>query len=411
MKYIERAISPVIRQRAATSKVLLLKGARQAGKSTVLQHEFAKYNSVTFDDKEERRIAREEPALFFLNNKLPLIIDEVQKEPSILEEIKMRVDASDERGKIILSGSQSLKLMKGASESLAGRVSILNLGCLSLREIFGIDFNQHFVPTESYFKKREKHLKDYQENIWDIIFKGSYPELYSSKRGWQDFYSSYVNTYIERDINELIAADSVTFRKFMTVIAARTGELLNYSNVAAEVEVSLPTIKTWVSILERTGVIHLLQPYATNAIKRAIKTPKIYFNDTGLASYLAGWTEKQALQRSAVAGNMFETFVVSEIIKSFNNEGWDFKNRIYFYRGKDKSAVKHNEIDLLIEENATLYPIEIKMTGNPTAKMASANAVLAKIHDKKIAPGTILCLCEKKKYLSKDVLAVPLNYV
>ncbi len=411
MKYIERAISPVIRKRAATSKVLLLKGARQAGKSTVLQHEFAKYNSVTFDDKEERRIAREEPALFFLNNKLPLIIDEVQKEPSILEEIKMRVDASDERGKIILSGSQSLKLMKGASESLAGRVSILNLGCLSLREIHNIDFNQHFVPTESYFKKREKHLKNYQENIWDIIFKGGYPELYSSKRGWQDFYSSYVNTYIERDINELIAADSVTFRKFMTVIAARTGELLNYSNVAAEVEVSLPTIKTWVSILERTGVIHLLQPYATNAIKRAIKTPKIYFNDTGLASYLAGWTEKQALQRSAVAGNMFETFVVSEIIKSFNNEGWDFKNRIYFYRGKDKSAVKHNEIDLLIEENGTLYPIEIKMTGNPTAKMASANTVLAKIHDKKIAPGVILCLCDKKKYLSKDVLAAPLNYV
>ena len=410
MEYIQRAISATIKNRASNAKVLLLTGARQVGKSTVLNHEFTGYNSVAFDSREERRTAREDPAVFFLNNKPPLIIDEVQKEPSILEEIKIRVDNSDERGKFILSGSQKLELMKGASESLAGRVSIINLGGLSLREIHNVDFNRHFVPNDSYMKEREKYGQTYGD-VWEVIFKGSYPEMYSSNRSWEDFYSSYVNTYIERDINELISADSVTFAKFMTVVAARTGELLNYANISREVEVSLPTVKSWVSILERTGIIHLLQVYSSSAIKRAIKTPKIYFHDTGLACYLAGWTEKTAVQRSAVAGNMFETFAVSEILKSFNNEGRDYKNHVFFYRGKDKSAVKENEIDLIIDENGVLYPVEIKMTGNPTVKMAAANSVLEKVHDRQVATGVILCLCDKKRYLSENVLALPVDYL
>ena len=235
--------------------------------------------------------------------------------------------------------------------------------------------------------------------------------MYSSNREWEDFYKSYVNTYIERDVNELISTDSVTFSKFMTVLAARTGQPLNYANIAREVEVSLPTIKTWVSILERTGIVHLLQPYSSNTIKRAIKTPKVYFFDTGLACYLSGWTEKRAVERSAVAGSIFETFVVSEILKSFMNEGKDVKNRVFFYRDKDKSAVHDNEIDLIIEENGTLWPIEIKMTGNPQAKMGDCFSVLKKVNDKKVGRGTILCLTDKKRFLAEDLLALPIEYL
>ena len=249
------------------------------------------------------------------------------------------------------------------------------------------------------------------EDIWDVIFRGAYPEMYSTERDWEDFYKSYVNTYIERDVNELIATDSVTFSKFMTVLAARTGQLLNYASVAREVEVSLPTIKTWVSILERTGIVYLLQPYSSSAIKRATKTPKIYFADTGLACYLSGWTEQRAVQRSAVAGNIFENFVISEIVKSFTNEGRDAKNRIFFYRGKDKSVSSDNEIDLIIEENGVLWPIEIKMTGNPKAKMADSFSVLEKIKDKQIGRGTILCMGEKKRFLAENLIALPLDYL
>lgn len=256
--------------------------------------------------------AREEPKLFFLNNPCPLFIDEVQKESSILEEIKQKVDDSNEKGQFILSGSQKLELMKGGSESLAGRISICELCGLSLREIHQVDFNRHFVPTNDYIKERENKLIAYK-NIWNIIHKGSYPELYDIERDWQDFYSSYVSTYLEKDINELISADSITFTKFLT----------------------------------------------------------------------------------AVAGNMFETFIVSEILKSYSNEGKDYRFNIFYYRGKDRRHTGENEIDLIIEENGILYPIEIKMSGNPKANMANTNQVLDKIQDKKRGMGIILCLIDK----------------
>ena len=210
-----------------------------------------------------------------MNNPRPLFIDEVQKENSILEEIKLIIDNSDARGDFILSGSTKLEFMKGMSESLAGRVSVMELTGLSMREIKGVSFNRHFIPTEEYLEEREKSIKPYSD-IWDIVHKGSYPKVYDVEREWQDFYSSYVATYLERDINELIAADSLTFTRFMTSAAARTGEMLNYANIASEVGVSEPTIKNWISVLERTGIIYILQPYSASALNRAIKTPKIY---------------------------------------------------------------------------------------------------------------------------------------
>jgi predicted AAA+ superfamily ATPase len=408
--YIERAISDILKKRAQSSKCLLLTGARQVGKSTLIKHQFADYNRVSFDDKMTRLQAKEEPKLFFINNPRPLFIDEVQKENGILEDVKALVDESDQRGQFILSGSQKLELMKGMSESLAGRVSVTELSGLSLREIHNIRFNKHFIPTDEYLSEREEELKDY-DDIWDLIHKGSYPELYDVDRDWQDFYSSYVDTYLERDINEMIAEDSITFFKFLTAVAARTGELLNYANIAGDVGVSEPTVKKWISVLERTGIIYLLQPYSAGALSRAIKSPKIYFRDTGLACYLTRWLTADALKNSAVAGNMFETYVVSEIIKSFSNEGTDYRFSIFYYRGKDKSRKSENEIDLIIEENGILYPVEIKMTGNPKASMGSANTVLDKIPEKKRGLGVILCLIDKKTYLRENLIALPLKYI
>ena len=410
MAYIQRAITPILKKRISTTKCTLITGARQVGKSTLIKHEFPEYNRVNFDDKLTRLQAKEEPKLFFLNNPCPLFIDEVQKENSILEDIKLKVDESDERGMFILSGSQKLELMKGMSESLAGRVSISELSGLSLREIHGVEFNHHFVPTDDYINLREKEIKPYS-NLWEIIHKGSYPELYDIDRDWQEYYSSYVSTYIERDINELISADSITFTKFLTVVAARTGEILNYTNIASEVGVSEPTIKNWISILERTGIVYLLQPYSASALNRAIKTPKIYFRDTGLACYLTRWLTADALKCSAVAGNIFETFVVYEILKSYTNEGKDYKFNIFYYRGKDKNSSSENEIDLILEENGVLYPIEIKMSGNPKASMGATNPVLDKITDKSRGLGVILCLIDKKTYLRENLVALPIEYI
>ena len=410
MAYIQRAISNILKSRVKTSKCTLIVGARQVGKSTLVKHEFPEYNRTNFDDRLTRLQAKEEPKLFFINNPRPLFIDEVQKEGSIMEEIKQIVDESEERGQFILSGSQKLELMKDASESLAGRVSVYELCGLSLREIYQIGFNKHFVPTDEYIKERERELKPY-ENIWDVIHKGSYPELYDIDRDWQEFYSSYVSTYLERDINELISTDGTTFTKFLTAVAARTGEMLNYANIAGEIGVSEPTVKKWISILERTGIIFLLQPYSANALNRAIKTPKIYFRDTGLACYLTRWLTADALKNSAVAGNMFETFVVSEILKSYSNEGKDYRFQIFYYRGKDRGASGENEIDLIIEEDGVLYPVEIKMSGNPKASMGATNPVLDKIPDKKRGMGIILCLIDKKTYLRENLVALPINYI
>lgn len=410
MAYIERAITPILKKRVATSKCTLITGARQVGKSTLVKHAFSEYNRANFDDKLTRLQAKDEPKLFFLNNPCPLFIDEVQKENSILEDIKLKVDESDERGMFILSGSQKLELIKGMSESLAGRVSIAELSGLSLREIHGVKFNKHFVPTESYISEREKELKSYHD-LWETIHKGSYPELYDIDRDWQEYYSSYVSTYLERDINELISTDSITFTRFLTAVAARTGEMLNYANIASEIGVSEPTIKTWISILERTGIVYLLQPYSASALNRAIKTPKIYFRDTGLACYLTRWLTSEALKCSAVAGNMFETFIVSEILKSYTNEGKDYKFNIFYYRGKDKIASGENEIDLIIEEDGCLYPIEIKMSGNPKASMGATNPVLDKIKEKSRGMGIILCLIDKKTYLRENLIALPIEYI
>lgn len=417
--YIKRSIENIVKKRAKNSKCLLLTGPRQVGKSTLLKELYKDVKYYTFDDKILLTAEESDPMLFIKNISIPAIIDEVQYAKNLFPYIKIECDKENVYEKFYLTGSQQMKLMEKAKESLAGRVSILELQGLSLRELHGIEFNRHFVPTEEYIKEREKEIKPYK-NIWQIIFRGAYPEMHVTEREWVDFYSSYVKTYLERDIrDEISVKDEVAFTRFLTATAARTGQLLNYANIAEEVGVSQVTIKSWISVLQKTGLIYLLQPYYSSHLTRAIKTPKIYFRDTGLACYLSRWTNAEALESSAVAGNMFETFVISEILKSFTNEGLEYNFSVFYYRGKDRIKKKKNgemtktesEIDLIIEENGMLYPIEIKKSANPTLSMADAFDVLDKDIDKKRGIGVILCQYNQKLFLRDNVVVLPIEYI
>ncbi len=421
MYSIKRHIESVVDRRAKNSKAILLTGPRQVGKSTLFQHLFDKANKVTFDDDLLLAQVEEDMNLFLLNNPCPLMIDEVQKCPSIFNKIKIVLDNTDEYGNFYLTGSQKLQLMEGVSESLAGRVSIVELEGLSLREIYDVPFNKHFIPTAEYIKERESAIKSYRKNLWETIHRGSYPELYSNhEREWTDFYQSYVKTYLERDVNKLIRAKNhLTFVKFLTCIAARTGQVLSYTNISSEVGVSEVTIKEWISILEKSGIIYVLKPYTSSVLNRAIRSPKIYFRDTGLCCYLTRWLTPETLKNGAMAGAMFETFVINEILKSYSNEGLEYDFNVFYYNGKDKKRKKGNgeevevdgEIDLIIQENGILYPIEIKMSASPKAEMASEFDVLDGVPDKKRGTGIIICLYDKKLYLRENLIALPIEYI
>ena len=410
MIYIKRLIEDVLKNRFENSKCVLVSGTRQVGKSTLLKHLYANINYVTFDDLLLKNLANDDPKLFISNLTKPSILDEVQYTPNIFPYLKIECDNTSNNSNYLLTGSQQMKIMKKAKESLAGRVSILELQTLCLREINNVDFNKHFIPTEKYISLREKKLTKYN-NIWENIHRGMYPELCCSNRDWTDYYSSYVKTYVERDVaEEIVLKDEIPFTKFLISIASRTGQLLNKQNIADEVGVSAKTISSWLSILEKTGLIYILEPYYSNHLTRAIKTPKIYFKDTGLACYLTRWTTPEALENGAMAGHMFETFVVNEIIKSFSNEGKEYQFNLFYYRGKDND-VKENEIDLIIEENGVLHPIEIKKSANPTLSMAKAFKVLDKEIEKKRGQGAIICLYDKKVLLKEDVVVLPIEYI
>ena len=421
MYLIKRHIEPVVARRAKNSKAILLTGPRQVGKSTLFKHLFSDVNQVTFDDDLLLAQAAEDVGLFLLNNPCPLMIDEVQKCPSIFNRLKIVLDNTDKLSNFYLTGSQKLQLMENISDSLAGRISIVELDGLSLREINEVDFNQHFVPSAEYLNEREKYLKNYSADIWETIHRGSFPELYvNPEREWIDYYQSYVKTYLERDVNRLVKAKNhLTFVRFMTAVAARTGQVINYANIASELDVSEVTVKEWVSILEKSGIIYILKPYTASVLKRAVKTPKLYFRDTGLCCYLTRWLTPETLKNGAMAGAMFETFVINEILKSYSNEGLEYDFDVYYYNGKDKKKKTETgkvievegEIDLIIQENGILYPIEIKMSTMPKASMASEFDVLDGIPDKKRGMGTIICLLDRKLYLRENLVALPLEYL
>ena len=420
MYSIERHIAPIIERRAKNSKAILLTGSRQVGKSTLFKHVFSDVKQVTFDDDLLLAQVSDDIGLFLLNNPIPLVIDEVQKCPSIFNKLKIILDNSDDYGVFFLTGSQKLQLMEEISDSLAGRISVVELDGLSLRELNGINFNNHFVPSIDYLTAREKHLKKY-DDLWMTIHRGSFPELYSNpNREWIDYYQSYVKTYLERDVNKLIKTKNhLTFVKFMTAVAARTGQILNFAVIADQVGVSEVTIKEWISILEKSGIVYLLKPYTASVLKRAIKSPKLYFRDTGLCSYLTRWLTPETLQNGAMAGAMFETFVINEILKSYTNEGRDYDFDVFYYNGCDKKKKRvdglieevEGEIDLIIQEGEILHPVEIKMSTIPKAIMASEFDVLDGIPDKKRGLGAIICLVDSKMYLRENLVALPIWYI
>ena len=419
MEYKNRAIEDVVEQSRKHFKCVLITGARQTGKSTLVRHLYSGMKEVTFDDPFVEEQARNNPEMFMSLNQPPVFFDEIQYVPSLFRFIKQSCDHNDAKGLFCLSGSQPFKLMDLVSDSLAGRAAIIELPPFSLREIMQSDFTMPFLPTMEYVQERNKDAVK-PKNIWEIIHRGGYPEMQDPDLDWAMFFSSYVKTYLERDVRGLSAVQDLdAFRRFMVACAARTGQMLNYSNIAEEVGKDANTIKSWISILEASGIVYILEPFSNNALKRVIKTPKLYFRDTGLAAYLTRWLTPDTLALGAMSGEFFETFVISEILKSYSNRGLDYRYFVSYYRGKDKKKLKRNgeevfeeaEIDFIIEQNGVLYPIEIKQSDKVTADMTSAFQILDKIPEKKRGTGAVVCMCSMPGSLRENVLQIPYWYI
>ena len=419
MEYIKRAIEDIALQTDRSFKCLLITGARQTGKTEMIRKLFPEKKYVLLDDPFIEEQANENPNMFMMLNQPPVTFDEVQRTPGLFRYIKIACDGSDGRGLFCLSGSQPFELMEKASESLSGRVGIIELLPLSQREIDRDAFDRPFLPTMEYIQARSKTVKE-PKNIWERIHRGGYPELQNPEVDWGIFFASYVKTYLERDVRKLSAVQDLNdFRRFMVAVAARTGQMVNYSNIADEIGKDQTTVKAWMSILEASGIIYLLEPYTPSVLKRAIKTSKVYFRDTGLAAYLTRWLTPETLANGAMSGAFFETYVISEILKSYSNRGIDYRYCVSYYRGRDKKKVKENgesvdaesEIDLIIEQDGTLYPIEVKQSAKVTSDETSAFQVLDKVNEKKRGPGAIVCSCPQPGMLRENLFQIPVWFI
>lgn len=406
--YIKRHAEQTVAMLAKMFGAVLVAGPRQVGKTTMLQEVTTNMPYVTLDDPIVRAGAVEEGVTFFKENPPPVFVDEIQKAPNLFEQIKIYIDRDGKKGQFFMCGSQQFHMMKGVSESLAGRIGMMIMLGLSLREKLGCSITMPFIPTDEYFTARRQDLKSITyDEIWQNIHRGSMPELWNNKDfDWQIFYGSYFRTYLERDVRELTKVDDeVKFTRFVAVLAARTGQLLNLSSVATELGISQPTAERWLSILVASNIVYLLKPYAKNLTNRVVKTPKVYFLDTGLAAYLTRWTAYNVLKNGAMAGEFFETFVVSEIVKSYYNRGI-MDPPMYFYRDREQK-----EIDLLIEEGDTLYPLEMKKHADPKLSDLKNFDVLDKISGIKRGPGGVICTYDKLVTLKGNDRVIPVEYL
>ncbi len=359
--YINRAIEDTVAKTSKMFPVMLVTGPRQVGKTTLLRRLMEtdrKY--VTLDDPDVRYLAKKDPALFMQRYTPPVLIDEIQYATELLPYIKMHVDKKKRKGDIWITGSQAFRLMKDVSESLAGRVGIVNLLGLSDAEIYGHSSVPYKTEPEHLLKRLDETNIRGLNDIYIRIFKGSMPELYAENNiDWETYYRSYVDTYLQRDIRDLAqVADEMQFFNFMTIVASHTSRPVIYEELASAAGITGPTAKKWLSILVSSHIIALVQPYYNNVLKRVVKNPLLHFLDTGLAAYLLKWGNPEALERGAMSGAFFESYVFSEIYKSYLNAGKE--PPIYYYRDKDQK-----EIDLLIYQNGTIYPIEIKKAASP----------------------------------------------
>ncbi|MGN0076978.1 MAG: ATP-binding protein [Parafannyhessea sp.] len=407
--YIRREVEQTIDAMLRQGKVVLVTGSRQVGKTTVLrEHLGDDYGYVSMENPRDFALAKEDSVLFFETHQLPLIIDEVQRVPELFSPIKWIVDQSDERGRVVLTGSQTYHLMKGVSESLAGRIRIIQMPPLSLRELAGDAGGPHpFIPSP--VDSSDTRSPDQGKSLpalWDVIHRGSMPELQDASIDWDSFYSDYVSTYLERDVRDLInVKDQVKFYNFMVACAARTGQLFNASDIANAIDVSHKTVAAWISVLEASGIVKILQPFWPNIGKSVTKTPKIYFMDTGLVCQLTRWTTAEQLSRGAMAGHVFETFVVSEVLKSYMNAGANLHD-VWFYRDARK-----REVDLVIQEGHILHPVEIKAGATVGSEAVRNFQCLADLADYELGFGNVICQTPEPYYVTRDVQAIPVWYI
>lgn len=405
--YIARHLEKTIEKSFAAFPAVLITGPRQVGKSTLLINRFKNIPNVTLDNPLQLLSLRQDPVEFFKLHGSPLIIDEVQRAPECFSVLKYMIDSDRRAGMYILTGSQKYALMKGVSESLAGRIGIIDMLGLSDREIYEDPFDRPFLPTSDYLLERRPKMAPSIQNLWERIHRGSMPELYSNKNmDWEQYYAAYVDTYIERDVKQLgSVGDTLAFTQFMTALASRTGELLNAASLARDVGVDSKTVKRWLSILQASNIIYLLQPFSLNINKRIIKTPKVYFTDTGLVCYLCRWLTPQTLANGAMAGNIYETFIVSEILKSYYNAGKE--PDLYFFRNTDGQ-----EVDLLFYRDGKLYPIEIKKTSSPNVKDAKHFKALSTFFPSlEVSEGGIICNAEDLLPLGQNLKIIPFRFI
>jgi predicted AAA+ superfamily ATPase len=403
--YIPRHIESSVLERAREKGAVIVTGARQVGKSTLIEKLKPDIPKVTFDDTLLKNSAKADPATFLALNPPPVFIDEVQYAPEIFSYIKMSLDSSRLKGEFFLTGSESFELMQNVAESLAGRAAILELLGLSLREIGRESPRDPFLPTLDRLSALEQTQVGADQDIralWRIIHRGCLPELTANPDyDWANYYADYLKTYIERDVRRLVqVADETLFVTFMRVCAAMTGQLLNLASLAKDVGVSQPTAKRWLSILRSSGLVYLLQPYSNNAISRAVRTPKLHFLDLGLAAYLTRWLTPETLMSGAAAGSFFESFVVGEILKSYWNNGDEVD--LYFIRDSNQK-----EIDLVLHQNNTLYPIEIKVTAAPNTRIGRNFDMLKKIKDVHVGPGAVICTAARITPLADNCFVIP----
>ena len=399
-----REATAIVERISKTFKVLLVTGPRQVGKTTLLlsiKPDNMEY--ITLDDEVFREQAKNDPKLFLEEHPAPLLIDEVQYAPNLFSYIKINVDKENKNGMYWLTGSQQFHLMKNVSESLAGRVGIINLNSLMYSEIVENNRKELFDPAKLNEMKTMPKID--VNKLYEIIYKGGMPTLYMEKEMSRDIYfSSYVDTYISRDVRELTEiGNELSFRKFIISVASRTGEQLNYTALANDALISVPTAVRWMSILVTSGLVYLLEPYMNSELKRITHLPKIVFMDTGLSAYLSGYTSARELQLSSNSGHYLETFIVSEIIKAYNARG--ITPNLYYYRDKEK-----NEIDLIFYKNNKLYPLEIKKTAIPKKEMIKNFSKLDKTK-KEIGTGGIICFYDILTKLDESNYIIPISNV
>lgn len=408
--YIARHMEKIVMALTEQYPAIMIVGPRQVGKTTMLEHLMAQEGrgrkKVTLDDLSERELAKTDPKMFFQLHKPPLLIDEVQYAPELFPYIKMMVDEQKNPGDFWMTGSQLFKMMEGVQESLAGRVALLHLSPLSQSEILGyVDHAPFQVEFDLLAARQETRNVCDTPALFQRIYRGGMPALVTGKYDSASiFYSSYIDTYMERDVRRLSSGiDSLKFLRFLRAAAARTGQQVNYKGIADDAEIDQTTAKNWLHILEALGIIFLLQPYSNNVLKRTVSTPKLYFYDTGLVCYLTRWTSAETAMEGAMNGALLENYTVAEVVKSYQNSG--LEPFLYYYRDADAK-----EIDLLLERDGKLFPVEIKKMATPPKKLTKVFELIDKSPLQR-GTGAILCMADKLGAFDQNNLIIPISLI